>query len=164
MYVSTVRVRSRLRRLAGTLLAPWFAIAMVQPAAWHTCETAGERGAHAQGSRHGTPPSRTTAPAQHATRVHAVAATHTSALAPAGHTVGAAHTAPHAPASPHDDCDCSGCCCCLTPAAAAPRASITRLASILPRTNAPRMHEGVGMRRTAPPYLRPFAIGPPARG
>ncbi|MCU0634786.1 MAG: hypothetical protein MUE41_07930 [Gemmatimonadaceae bacterium] len=145
-----MRPRSLLRRLLSALLAPWLAISMAQSTPWHTCTDA---------SRHSAVASMD----DHSAHAHAGHADHAEHAAPAAHGAADAVTDGAGSGPERAGCDCADCCCCLSPAAETPRANVLAVVPASLRDARPRPATGAVARVEAPPHLRPFAIGPPAR-
>ena len=139
--------RPRWHRALSAVLALWFALIMVEPAALHACPT--HSGGHAAAPRADGAPQ-----ASHA-------GSHAGSHVGAGHAVHAADAPPaprHAPSGDHA-CTCLGDCAGGT-AARVPTGPVARLALVTPTQVAPGrpQHEYVAAWGD---FVLPFATAPP---
>jgi hypothetical protein len=143
--------RNWLRRPFAALLAVWFALVMVEPAALHSCPVHAGHAAAGHGPAAGEPaPSVGMAGGAHSAHMSGASVTESGRADDAG-----------APGSPHHaDCTCPGACTASSGAIALPAAVLVRPLTItivgvspIPTTVAPASARA--------PFILPFANGPP---
>ena len=146
--------RNWLRRPFAALLAVWFALVMVEPAALHSCPVHAGHAAAGHGPAAGEP----------ASSVGMAGGVHSAHMSGASVTEsGRADDAavPGHPGSPHHaDCTCPGACTASSGAIALPAAVLVRPLTITIVGVSPILTAAAPASARAP-FILPFANGPP---